>query len=391
MFEREKRIPAIDRFRGIAIALMITFTATEMYTATDFFVPLSTHDLTKALLLIPGYGFFDLIAPFFIFASGLSFGFAFSSAERKQGLPGAYATMGRKSVKVVGLGSLLLFSFDAIGLVFFVCAVLCLTLLVLRFTWKRSRDLFSYDILFDKILFALGILLLIVAVVDNLLLLFGKTPAESHWTALTSIGVSMLVGTAFSKRKPYIKVAAVYLLTLLVFLMNLYIPAENFAYFTHGGFLGSFGYALLFLCADTVVTLQKIKKFLAHTFAATIAILAVTSFSVIIPAKATVNVSYALISFVFAYALYFVVSLFDKVKVKKIPLFTLLGQNSLMIYMWHVPLSPMVGLMENGLIAYWPVSDEMRVVLGFVGMTVYLLGTYAVVRALHKRKIRFRI
>ena len=391
MFEREKRIPSIDRFRGIAIALMIMFTATEMYTATDFFVPLSTHDLTKALLLIPGYGFFDLIAPFFIFASGLSFGFAFSSAERKVGLPAAYSVMGRKGVKVVGLGSLLLFSFDGIGLFFFVCAILCLTLLVLRFTWKKSRELFSYDILFDKILFALGILLLIVAVADNLLLLFGKTPTDSHWTALPSIGVSMLVCVAFSKRKPYVKVTAVYLLTLLVFLMNLYIPQGNFAYFTHGGFLGSFGYALLFLCADTVVTLQKMRKTLAHTFAATIGILAVTSCAIIVPSKAAVNVSYALVSFVFAYVLYFVVSLFDKVRVKKFPLLTLLGQNSLMIYMWHVPLSPMVGLMENGLIAYWPVSDGMRVVLGFMGMAVYLFGTYAVVWALQKRKIRFRI
>lgn len=232
---------------------------------------------------------------------------------------------------------------------------------------------------------------MIVAVADNLLLLFGKTPTDSHWTVLPSIGVSMLVCVAFSKRKPYVKVTAVYLLTLLVFLMNLYIPQGNFAYFTHGGFLGSFGYALLFLCADTVVTLQKMRKTLAHTFAATIGILAVTSCAINVPSKAAVNVSYALVSFVFAYVLYFVVSLFDKVRVKKFPLLTLLGQNSLMIYMWHVPLSPMVGLMENGLIAYWPVSDGMRVVLGFMGMAVYLFGTYAVVWALQKRKIRFRI
>ena len=392
MLERDRRLPSIDRFRGIAIVLMIAFTMTERFTVTDFFEKFCTHDLSKALLILPGYGFFDIIAPFFIFASGLSLSLSFSSLKRKNGLPFAYFQSYKKAIKVIGLGSFLMFSFDGIGLVFFACAIICLTLLFCRILSKKSRAFIDYDGVFDTVLTVLGIVLLVLAVVETVLVACSVTPTnDNHWTVLPAIGVSMLVGTFFVDRKPFVKTTACYLFTLLYFLMNLYIPQENYTYFVHGGLLGSFGYALLFLYADTFITLWRIRKSLAHAFAFTLAILAVTSNGVLIPSKAAVNVTYALVSFVFSYVLYVFVSFFDRVKVRSFPLFTLLGQNSLMIYVWHVPLSPVVGIMENALIAFIPVGETLHIFFGFVGMVVYVLATYVVVWTLKKNKVRFRI
>lgn len=396
--EKQTRIPSIDRFRGLAMSLLIMFGAAIMFETTQFFKPLTTHDLSIAFQIIPGYALYDFGAPLFLFASGLSFGFAFASAERKYGTLRAYDVLTKRAIKIVGMGALLLFDLgDVIGIICFALLMTCIVLVVAQLiVRKKNRTLFHiFGETANAILLFAGWALLAIAVTENVLLLCGVEVTSEHWGALPSIGCAMLLAVPFVKLKPSWKVLTVSLLTMFYFSANLAIPVQNFTHFAHGGMLGSIGYALCFLYADLTIDLYKIypkRPIIPNVFATLMAVMAFMSNMVALPSKAAVNVSYILISFVLSYGLYVVIRLFDDVQVKRFPFLTIIGQNCLLVYALNFFVTYVYGICINAMVDYVPVGGEgFHIFLCFVGMSWYPLLMAAGLKSLNAKGVRLKL
>ena len=250
----KKRVPSLDRFRGFALALMIIFGAAKSVTVAPVFAALSTHDLSEALIIFPGIGFYDLIAPLFVFACGLGLGFSSDSLNSSRPM--------RRVIALVGLGALVnLPTGDPLSFAFLAFSVIALILVVLWFAGKKTSkpDAQIISRILRKFVSFVGLFALATAVIENILYLFGVSVSPAHWSVLASIGVASLFVYPFTRVRVGWKLFFCAAFTALYFAANLLVPAENFSYFTHGGLLGSFGFVRLCLCDAPACRLLKMR------------------------------------------------------------------------------------------------------------------------------------
>jgi len=103
------RIISIDRYRGMAVLLLIATLPMYFIDAFDFTDRFTTHIIEDAFLLVPNYAFYDLIAPIFIFAAGLSFSLSFRRTVVKFGRRKAIVRCVLRGLKLITIGSFLLY------------------------------------------------------------------------------------------------------------------------------------------------------------------------------------------------------------------------------------------------------------------------------------------
>ena len=103
------RILSIDRYRGMAVLLVIATLPMYFIDGFDFTDRFTTHIIDDAFLLVPNYAFYDLIAPVFIFAAGLSFSLSFKKSVIKLGKRKAIMKCVFRGLKLIAIGSLLLY------------------------------------------------------------------------------------------------------------------------------------------------------------------------------------------------------------------------------------------------------------------------------------------
>ena len=384
------RIKSIDRFRGIAIALMIMFGAAKQLSSAPVFLLLSTHDVNDAFLILNGFCFYDIIAPFFIFASGLSFNLSLNT-RNENGL----RVSATKSLRLIGLGSFFFLpQGDPLGFVFLAFTIIAVILLpVWLYAKKKSLQCYSFfGNFYKKYLKWLGVITLVVAFCETAAYVMGYSDVpSSHWSVLSSIGFSMLFAILFNRYKPEIKIIFCFFLIALYYNMNLYIPAETFSYFTHGGMLGSLGWAILFLIADIAISLRRIKPSIMYLFASCLSVIAFISYRIITPSKAAVNLSYILISTTFSFALWAITELFDNVNIGKYDFLSIAGKNSLFLYIIHTIFMVPMGTVINALVVLTTFTGVLAIILNATGLIAYFIGLCLITDNLNKKGFRFRL
>lgn len=377
------RIAALDRFRGLAIALMIAFGAAIMFVDTDYFIRFSSHDVTKSFRLIEGYGFYDAIAPLFVFASGLSFCVSRAASVKKIGRVAATKRGLRHGLEVIGIGGLLFFDFSTpLGIAFFALAMLTLALFVTTFFWKSGSARLRRAL--RIFLTGFGAAILILNVVETALYAAIDHVYVTHWGPLCSIGCGMLICLAVAEKSPGTRIAFAYLFVLLLGCLHVVLPERLFCDFTHGGILGAVGYALLFVLADVAMSLRK-TRLLQIAFVTPIYLCAGLSAAAEACSKASVNLPYVLVSFVIAFSLYTVFEASEGVKARY-PVLTVLGKNALTAYCLHFAMSFTYGICLNALVAYLPIEGAIPIVLYAAGMVLYVYLMSFVLRALDRKK-----
>lgn len=390
ILSKPTRIKSIDRFRGIAIALMIMFGAAKQLSSAPVFLLLSTHDVNDAFLILNGFCFYDIIAPFFIFASGLSFNLSLNT-RNENGL----RVSATKSLRLIGLGSFFFLpQGDPLGFVFLAFTIIAVILLPVWFyAKKKSLQCYSFfGNFYKKYLKWLGIITLIVAFCETVAFIIGYSDvSSSHWSVLSSIGFSMLFAILFNRYKPEIKIIFCFFLIALYYNMNLYVPAETFSYFTHGGMLGSLGWAILFLIADISISLRRIKPSVMYLFASCLSVIAFVSYQIITPSKAAVNLSYILISTTFSFALWAITELFDNVNIGKYDFLSIAGKNSLFLYIIHTIFMVPMGTVINALVELTTFTGVLAIILSATGLIAYFIGLCLITDNLNKKGFRFRL
>jgi|GEM_PF-3515735 len=388
LYSNNVRIPSIDRYRGLLLALMIAFGAAKMFEYVPFFELISTHDPSKAFLLLKGYAIYDLGAPIFVFVSGLSFCYSFRSLLKKMPESKALYVLLMRGFKTIGIGGLLFFApNDAVGIIsismlgaIIVFAIICL---ILKSTGKNVTK--TFFVVLNVSLAAFGIAITFVGVLDNILFASGIQVLGTHWSALCSIGFSMIVSIPFVRLSLNRKLIGAFLLTVFYLCLNLLIPMGFFTHWTHGGLLGSFGFALLFYYAHTLVELSDKNKYLSWYFALILTFTAFVAVGSQTPSKSAVNFSYVLTSFFFSYAIYIVVQLFDGIKVNKSDILTVLGRNSLLVYLLHSFVTFPIGICINALVAYLGLNQVLSALLCVVCMICYVLLMTSWIYRLNKK------
>jgi hypothetical protein len=388
------RVSAIDAYRGLALAMMIALGAAKMFAALPVFEQFCTHEVERAFLLMAGYGIYDVIAPVFVFVSGLSFCHSYRSAARRVGEKGAHRVLTLRSFKTMGVGAMLTFApVDAVGIILLVLLVVAVILYIVKQVsrHKTGKCVALITRRFDYALPILGVAILVVGILDNILRAASVSVSGTHWSALVSIGLSMLVSVPFVRLSLPRKVVGALLLTVFYWMLNELVPQSFFALWTHGGLLGSFGYALLFYYAHTVVELARAHRFFPHIFALFVTLAAYYAVLYMTPAKATVNLPYALVSFVFAYTIFIYVQVVDGLMVGTNGVLAVMGRNSLLVYLLHSFFTFPVGICLNALIDYIPIEGVLPVVIGVLSMLGYVLGMSALVRDLNRRGYAIRL
>ena len=381
--EADERIAALDRFRGLAIALMIAFGAAMMFVDTDFFVRFSTHDTTRSFQLIEGYGFYDVIAPLFVFASGLSFCVSHAAAVRKFGSVAARKRGLRHGAEVIGIGGLLLFDFSTpLGIAFFSLAMVTLTLFVASFVWKKRSERLRK--ILRTFLIAFGVAVIVLNVAETALYGAFDHAYVTHWGPLCSIGCGMLICVFIADLSCARRVAFSYLFVLFCGCLHLVLPARLFSDFTHGGILGAVGYALLFVLANVAMSLRK-QRLIRIAFVTPLYLGAGLSAAAEACSKASVNLPYVLTSFAIAFSLYTVFEGTEGFRARY-PVLTVLGRNSLTAYCLHFAMSFTYGICLNALVSYLPIEGAIPIVLYGIGMLSYVYLASFVLRTLERKK-----
>lgn len=265
-----KRVPSIDRFRGIVIFCMIMFQFAEHFKNLGKLATVSHHAPgADAVYILPNLAIADLIAPMFILAIGLTFVPSLTKRIELYGRKEAVSHCARRYLTLIGIGiamnginDILDGKKDTISLIAIVLTVITLVMglvaLILKIAKAKKRAKF-YNI-YSLYMSAVGVFGIAVALVNAVMFVTGKTGSSmGHWLVLHHIGFAGLVALPFAliggKKGHWIRLAAgVGLLVLFaifhegdiandMFENNLKLVDEV----ADGGFIGGFAWGAMLL------------------------------------------------------------------------------------------------------------------------------------------------
>jgi predicted acyltransferase len=273
-----ERLEAIDHFRGFAIVTMVL----ANYLAGIRWIPnWLKHAPDIGLTVI------DLVAPFFIFAIGLTYNLSFQRRLNRFGPKATYQHFFTRFMALVGLGAI--FSTGEI--------------------W------------------------------------FGQNPGGVNWGVLQAIGVAGLITL------PLLKIPTTWRVTAgLVLLGGYQLLLDRFWLSTvlhspHGGLGGSLGWAAMMILATGLADLyhNQPKGRKAYFWAALLTLVFGAALMIWVPvSKNRVSASYVLISMGASSVLFAVLHWIVEQRHLTLPLLAMWGQNSLVLYTLH---SLLLGLM----------------------------------------------
>lgn len=261
--KENKRIKAIDRFRGFCVFAMLFFQFLKNFPSLGIFARLANHSLQEGIVILPGMTLADIIAPCFIFAIGLTYALSFVKYKKINGRKKAYIRYAARGLSIIGVGTFLavcnkvLDSFggaklDAVAIVGIVLSSIFLGCLVFKLiclipALKKVSKVAS--IMLYSSLSLLGLFNLVIAFMDCVTLL-GNINASyyGYWVTLQNIGMACLVALPFIETKNWIKLlgAAVLFVAFTAFHQTGN-HKEMLDVVVHGGFLGGFGWGVMLI------------------------------------------------------------------------------------------------------------------------------------------------
>ncbi len=269
--ESHARLDSIDQFRGLAILLMVI----ANYLGSVRTVPAWLHHAPDIGLTV-----IDLIAPFFIFAIGLTYGRSFQRRLERDGREKTIGHFLSRSLALIGIGALL-----SAG---------------------------------EK--------------------LFGADGGKISWGVLQAIGAASLLALPLLHLKASYRAAiGVGLLAGFQLLLDLFWK-ETVLASSHGGLFGALGWAAMLILATALADLYYLNRPRIGRFAAAggLALAAGIGLAFLSPiSKNRVSASYVLVS-LGASALIF--TIFHMLRGKtslRTPVLSAWGQNPLLLYLLH--------------------------------------------------------
>ena len=335
-----------------------------------------------------------MVKYYFIIQKKINYQFIFSfiSFKRKFGLQEAYKKSAIRSIRLIGIGYLLLFApsstFGLIALILMIITI-CGLLISILMKKKHPQVLKIFYRIFNVATFFLGIVLIINQIVEIILYFCNIPVPDGNWGVLPSIGFAMLLMVPVLNLKPHYSIIVAIIGTIAYSFAHYYIGETTFAYFNHGGLLGSFGWALLMIYAKTLIDIRRLSKPLMYIYALCIIGIGVTLYFAELPSKHSVNTTYIMISFGFSFVLFLIFECFNKLKVKN-DILAIAGQNSLLLYVLHPFISFPVGICTNALVSYIQVPEWLSVILVLVILFIYFLLLVHMSKKLNDKGFRLK-
>ena len=356
--------------------------------AFDFTDPFTTHIIEDAFLLVPHYAFYDLIAPVFIFAAGLSFSLSYAKTKAKLGNRAAVVKCVSRGLKLIAIGTVLLYFgeemiddiYQTSAYVIAGLAGLWLLLWILKLAIRRVIAK-----ILDVVLIILGAFALIVGIGETIyLLITGSLPFE-HWNVLQSIGFATLVTLVFHGLKPYPKLAVLLVFFLVYALVYQLVGYNGFVSMSHGGVLGSFGWGIMMVAADLIGELAVSDKNQMYLVGGILVLTGVAGYLLFECNKFSVSPGYVAMSVVLAFVVYAIIGLFDFWHFDNGPIVSL-GRNAILIYIIHMLAGTYVGIYLN-YYAYVYNAD----LLAYFGIALYLAILFVAGYLLNRHRIYLKI
>lgn len=345
-----QRIKSIDRFRGLAVFLMITYQFLRQFHSLGFISRLTVHG-TNGIHILFGLNIADLGAPNFLFAIALTYALSFKKREKEMGTKKAYIHYAARSLSLIGVGGILysvdkfldlvryninLRVVDYIGFSFGILSILVLILIFINYipAVKKKLKKLPTQILYI-ILSAAGVFILTVALIDFIHLnqnAFCFT--YGYWVTLQYIGLACLVALPFIKLNKWWKLLA----GVIIFTgYAIYHQTGNsiiiLQMVVHSGFLGGFQRGAMLLFGMFIADIYHEKKFyfLIPTFA--FLGLGIASYYLLGPASfSSCSPTYALLTVATSALIFSTFELSDKLPHSKFDLMLWWGKNPLVMF-----------------------------------------------------------
>lgn len=281
-----KRVPSIDRFRGLVIICMIIFQFAEHFKNLGKWATVSLHAPSEdAIYILPNLSLADLVAPAFILAIGLTFVPSLQRRMEKYGRKEAVGHALKRYLTLIGIGLAMNGINDILdgeeGIIPTIAKVLAVGVLlmgliglILKIAKVKKRDKF-YKVYWIYMSFV-GAFAVVLAAVNAFMLVTGRTDESyGHWLVLHHIGFAGLIAIPFAlipdKRGHYIRLGTgAGLLALYAIFHETDLATDKFPSnlelvdkVADGGFLGGFAWGamlLLFLYFAEEFRKRKNKK-----------------------------------------------------------------------------------------------------------------------------------
>jgi hypothetical protein len=383
-----KRILSIDRYRGMAVLLLIATLPMYFIDAFDFTDRFTTHIIEDAFLLVPNYAFYDLIAPIFIFAAGLSFSLSFKKTREKFGKRKVLIRTVFRGLKLIAIGSFLLYFGehlidDVYRISSYVIAGLSGIWLFLWITKSGFKQ--TIGTILHVSLIVIGGFALVVGIAETgYLLINGSLPFE-HWNVLQSIGLATLITLLFHGFKPWMKLIALFIFFMIYAFIYKLIGYNAFVSMSHGGVLGSFGWAQMMIAADMIGELSTTNKKIMYLVGGILVISGIAGYLLFECNKFSVSPGYVSMSIVLSFLFYLIINLFDFWRIDNGSIVSL-GRNPILIYIIHMLVGAYVGIYLN-YYAYIYGSN----LIAFAGLLLYIVILFTLSFLLNRYKIYLKI
>ena len=264
-----KRVPSIDRFRGLVIICMIIFQFAEHFKNLGKWATVSLHAPSEdAIYILPNLSLADLVAPAFILAIGLTFVPSLQRRMEKYGRKEAVGHALKRYLTLIGIGLAMNGINDILdgeeGIIPTIAKVLAVGVLlmgliglILKIAKVKKRDKF-YKVYWIYMSFV-GAFAVVLAAVNAFMLVTGRTDESyGHWLVLHHIGFAGLIAIPFAlipdKRGHYIRLGTgAGLLALYAIFHETDLATDKFSNLelvdkvADGGFLGGFAWGTMLL------------------------------------------------------------------------------------------------------------------------------------------------
>lgn len=346
---------SVDRFRGLAVFLMIIVQIWRDFYNLEFLSKLGSHKASTGLTVIEGMQFADLIAPMFLFAIALTYKKSFDSRCLKNGYKQTKKHFLKRYILLIGLGGILrsvesLVFWISHGYVekqidyLFFCGLIFLVLCIvgkfvsLIFKNDNISKLLS-DVIF-LLMTCIAAFCFLVTARDFFVQILNKNYLEfkvwGYWEALQAIGAAGLVTLLFIRLKTIKRFAITTIIFVAYFIFHEIGNHQEIIsiYAQQGGFLGIWGQSCIVLYGTVLSDLyyadsKRLSRFIPGL--SVFGIVAVVILQFVQPTMRSVSPSYILINVFISGTVFAAIKLCSSMRFK-FDLFNLFGKNALIIY-----------------------------------------------------------
>lgn len=351
----DKRDISIDRFRGLAVFLMIVLETLCDFDNMGYLSRLGKHSPIDGITVVEGMQFMDVIAPMFLFAVAITYKASFERRSVLCGKKFAVKHFLGRYLSLIGIGGVLqsletFILFIAQGCLeetidyFFLSGLFLFIVVIIGVFVSYVVKQQEVKRIFSKLLFLIIIYFAIMCIFSTIRDFFSQIFYEhingfepwGYWEALQAIGAAGLVSLLFinfSTAKRVVVTTA-----LLLFYAGFHQVGNNAdiiaVYAQQGGFFGVLGQSCILLYGtiladlyyqNTVFSKKYIKMLLAF------GVFAFISMCFVLPTMRSVSPSYILLNTFISGTVFLFICCWKNVKLK-FDLFELLGKNSIIIY-----------------------------------------------------------